>query len=129
MDTLLAIHSRDLRLAIDLLLREEPGINVVGVASETEALMALLQTARPDLILLDWDLPGRPILETLPKIQRAATRHPKVIVLGDREQDRESALTAGADEFIIKGEPPQHLVAAIRQAGIASENDKIATGD
>jgi DNA-binding NarL/FixJ family response regulator len=117
MDTLLAIHSRDLRLAIDLLLREEPGINVVGFTSETEGLMALLQTTCPDLILLDWDLPGRSLTDVLPKI-RCKTPQPKIIVLGDRERYREPALSAGVDAFIVKGEPPQLLVAKIHQMNL-----------
>jgi DNA-binding NarL/FixJ family response regulator len=117
MDTLLAIHSRDLRLAVDLLLREEPEVNVVGFVSETEGLMALIQTVCPNLILLDWGLPGRPLIDLLPKIQ-CGTPHPKIIVLGDRERYREPALAAGADAFVVKGESPQLLVAEIHQVNL-----------
>jgi DNA-binding NarL/FixJ family response regulator len=123
MDTLLAIHQHDLRLAVDLLLREEPGINVIGVTSDTKALMALLRTICPDLILLDWDLPGHPLPKILSRIQRA-THRPKVIVLGGREHYREAALTAGADAFVLKGEPPQQLVDAIRQLSSPSNQGK-----
>jgi len=113
-DTLLAIHLRDLRLAIDLLLREEPGINVIGVASETEGLLALLKTFQPDLILLDWDLPGRALPKILKKMH-AAARPPKLVVLGNEEDERETVLESGADAFLLKGEPPEQLLAAIHE--------------
>ena len=114
MNILLAIYWRDLRLAIDLFLREEPGINVVGVAGETESLLALFETTRPQIVLLDWDLPGRTIPEVLRTIH-AAANPPKLIVLGNRENQKDIALKTGADVFVVKGEPPQQLVAAIRQ--------------
>ena len=114
MNILLAIHWRDLRLAIDLFLREEPGINVVGVAAETESLLALHETTHPHVVLLDWDLPGRAIPEVLRAIH-TATNPPKLIVLGNHEIEKDIALEAGADAFVVKGEPPQQLVAAIRQ--------------
>ena len=44
LDVLLAIRQADLRLAVDLLLREEPGLTVVSVACETKGLIALLRT-------------------------------------------------------------------------------------
>ena len=51
LDVLLAVRQADLRLAIDLFLREEPGLTVVGVACETEGLIALLRTFMHDLSL------------------------------------------------------------------------------
>lgn len=114
MNILLAIYWRDLRLAIDLLLREEPGINVVGVAGETESLLALLETTHPQVVLLDWDLPGRAIPEVLRTIHTAAVP-PNIIVLGDRENEKDIVLEAGADAFVVKGEPPQQLVTAIHE--------------
>jgi len=113
-DILLAIHQPDLRLAIDLLLREEPGLNVVGVARETKTLLALLRVIRPDLLLLDWALAGQPLTDVLAKIRQQAV-WPKIIVLGTLEDDREAILAAGADTFLVKGESPRQLLAAIRQ--------------
>lgn len=116
MDVLLAIHQLDLRLALDLLLREEPGISVVGVANETEGLLALLYTVHPDLLLLDWALRGRPLTEVLTELQ-GHYRPPKVIGLGVKEE-REPALAAGVDSFVVKGESTDQLLTAIRQMAI-----------
>jgi DNA-binding NarL/FixJ family response regulator len=112
-DVLLAIHQLDLRLAIDLFLREEPDINVVGVASETEGLLALLYTTHPELLLLDWAVRGRPLAEMLAELHEY-DRPPKVIGLGV-EEDREAALAAGVDVFVVKGESTDQLLNAIRQ--------------
>jgi len=101
-------------LAIDLLLREEPGLNVVGVARETKTLLALLRVIRPDLLLLDWALAGQPLIDVLAKIRQQAV-WPKIIVLGTLEDDREAILAAGVDTFLVKGESPRQLLAAIRQ--------------
>lgn len=113
MDVLLAIHQPDLRLAIDLFLREEPGINVVGVVKETEGVLALLYTTQPDLLLLDWALRGRALTEVLAEI-RGYDRPPKVFGLGI-EEEREAALAAGVDAFAVKGESTEQLFTAIRQ--------------
>ena len=123
MDILLAIHQPDLRLAIDLLLREEPGLNVVGVARETKTLLALLRVIRPDMLLLDWALAGQPLTDVLTKICERDDRF-KTIVLGTLEDDREAILAAGADAFVVKGESPQQLLTAIHQFGTTSESSE-----
>lgn len=117
MNVLLAIYWRDLRLAIDLFLREEPGINVIGVANETESLLALLKTTHPHVVLLSWDLPGRTIPEVLSTIHTAPAP-PRIIVLGNNESEKDTALAAGADAFLVKGKPPQHLAATIREMNL-----------
>jgi DNA-binding NarL/FixJ family response regulator len=104
-------------LAIDLLLREEPGLNVVGVARETKTLLALLRVIRSDVVLLDWALAGQPLTDVLTKICRRDDRL-KTIVLGTLEDDREAILAAGADAFVVKGESPQQLLTAIYQLEI-----------
>ena len=81
MRTLLAIEQRDLRLALELYLDQEPGVIVVGTASEAASLRALLRTARPDLLLLDWDLPGYAPPNLLMEAKRLSSP-PHVILLG-----------------------------------------------
>jgi len=114
MDILLASVQLDLRLALEMLLHEEPGIDIVGTASETEGLLALIRTTRPDLVILDYDLPGRPCAEALAKAQTADDR-PAIIVMGKEARAEQAALAAGADAFVLKGTPPGQLLAAIRQ--------------
>jgi len=114
MDIVLASQEYDLRLALELLLREEPGAYVVGTASSTQGLLGLIQSACPDLVLLDWDLPGLPSIEVLAEVSSADCR-PKIIVLGKDPEARPVALAAGADAFVVKGEPPEQLLIAFRQ--------------
>jgi len=114
MDIVLASEEYDLRLALEMLFREEPGAYVVGTASHAQALLALVQTTCPDLALLDWDLPGLPPAQVLAQVQIAECQ-PKIIVLGKEPDARGPALAAGADAFVVKGEPPGQLLAALRQ--------------
>ena len=113
MDVVLASAQSDLKLALEMLLREEPGIIIVGTATETEGLLALIQAIHPDQVFLDWDLPGRSCSEVLATAQSANCK-PTIIVLGKDAIAKQSALAAGADAFVLKGEPPEQLLAAIR---------------
>ena len=119
MDIVLASQEHDLRLALEMLFREQPGAYVVGTASHADALLALIQTARPDLVLLDWDLPGQPLAEVLAQVQ-SADCIPKIIVLSKDGEARGAALAAGADAFVIKGDPPKQLLVAFRQVSSQS---------
>lgn len=119
MDIVLASQKHDLRLALEMLFREEPGAAVVGTASGSEGLLALIQSTPPDLVLLDWDLPGQSPAGVLAEIKSAA-RPPKVIVLGKDRDAEEAARAAGADVFVLIGDPPGHLLAASRQVSTQS---------
>ena len=113
MQILFAIGDTDLRLSLELLLSEEPGVRIVGSASDTEGMLALVKSGCPDLVLLDWDLPGRPIQDLLGELQ-SLDRQLKSIVLGRRSRSKEAALRAGADVYLTKGDPPEQLLVAIR---------------
>jgi DNA-binding NarL/FixJ family response regulator len=114
MRVLLAIPDTDLRLSIELLLSEEPGVVIAGVASETEGLLALIVSTKPSIVILDWDLPGRPAADRLIQTSLIADQ-PRFIVLGSRLAAREEARQAGMAAFVVKGEPPELLLAAYRQ--------------
>lgn len=115
MNVVLAIASASLRLALDVVLSEEPGVTVVGMASETAGLLALLRTAQPDLVLVEWELAG---CRTAAVITVAHTfpRPLRILVLGRDAAVRPAALTAGAWAFVVVGDPPEILLAALRQA-------------
>lgn len=115
MEIVLASAQTDLRVALEILLREEPGMDVVGTASEAASLRALLQASRPGLVLLDWDLPGHPPASLVAKA-KSLVPQPKVIVLSIDPALKEVALASGADAFFVKGDSPRPMLAAIREA-------------
>lgn len=113
---MLASAQLDLRLALEILLREEPGTYVVGTASETAGVRSLLQSSRPDLLILDWDLPGLYAPSHLLAEAKRQRRCPQVIVLGRDRSIEQEALAAGADAFVLLGDPPGDLLVAIRRS-------------
>ena len=108
------------RLALRMLLHEEPGLLVVGQAGDGQQLLDSVRETHPDLVLLDWDLPGPPI-ETLLSDLQTLNERPAVIVLGARQELRNQTLAAGADAFVHQGHPPNHLLAAIRDIDVGQQ--------
>jgi len=98
--------------ALRLLLGQQPGIEVVGETAEAEALLAEIENTVPDLILLDWELPG---LSRNGQFSALRDRYPnlKLVVLSGRPEARGNALRAGADAFVSKVEPPEHLLGTL----------------
>jgi two-component system phosphate regulon response regulator PhoB len=86
-------------------------------AMDAESAQKELDEILPDVILLDWMLPGESGL-TLARRWRVAARTKSVPILmltarGD-ESDRVAGLDAGADDYIIKPFSPRELLARIR---------------
>ena len=117
MDVLLASARTDLRFALEVLLREEPGVSVIGTATGTEGLLALIGSNCPDLVVFDWELPGRPPSELLAAV-RGPDCSPYTIVLCKDQAVRDEALAAGADAFALRGDSPDQFLIAIRQARV-----------
>jgi two-component system, OmpR family, KDP operon response regulator KdpE len=89
------------------------GYTVVEARSGDEALEEI-RHERPDLILLDVNMPGRSGLETCSEIR--ATSDVPIIMLTVRntERDKVQALDAGADDYVVKPFGVEELMARIR---------------
>ncbi|MHB1417542.1 MAG: response regulator [Chloroflexota bacterium] len=121
MRILLADDQLEVRSALFLLLDQEPDISVVGEASEASGLLSQLQTADPDLVLLDWELPGlhgKDAATTagngLWKGLCSQNPRPLLVALSGRPEARRAAVAAGADGFVSKGDPPEELLRTLR---------------
>ena len=112
MRILLADDQKQVRLALQALLKRQSGMKVVGEASEAQALMTQIVQTRPDLVLLDWGLPGLADIGSVP-VMRQNQPGLSIIVLSGRPEVRGEALAAGADAFVSKMEPPERLLALL----------------
>lgn len=117
MHILLATKGSDLRIALEMLLSEEPGVHISGTASNSDGLLALLGSTQPDLVLLDEDLPGDHLQSTLTKAQTCCS-DTKFIVLGLNSSAQESILKDGADAYAVKGDPPEKLLDTFRRLSV-----------
>jgi len=98
-------------------LAAEPDFEVVGEAGDGEAAVALAQTLRPDVVLMDIAMPQK---NGITATEELHTRFPQiaVIVLSmyDDASTQERAERAGATAFVPKRVPTDMLMAKIRQA-------------
>lgn len=112
MRIVIADAHKKVRWALSTLVRETPGLNLVGEATETAGLLSLANDEQPDLVVLDWALPGEPKKDLLEAL-RAMQVPPKVIVLSSRPEDQREALAEGADSFISKVDAPERLLSIL----------------
>lgn len=110
------VADSDLRVrsALRILLRQEPKLTLVGESSDLPGLVAQVRELKPDLVLLDWELPGQPAAALL-LAQTTLEYKPKVIVFSARPDSKKVALAAGADAFVSKGDPPEALLSVFRR--------------
>ena len=111
MDILLA-DDHKVRLALRVLLEQIPGQTIVGEAANARDLVAQASATRPDLVLLDWTLPGLHDSGALHSLRQICP-DASVIILSGRPEARKTALAAGANDFVSKVDPPERLLAAI----------------
>jgi DNA-binding NarL/FixJ family response regulator len=114
MRVLLADHHTEVRWALRTAIKEVPDLMLVGEAIQAKDLLSQARALRPDLILLEWELPGRSarnLLAALREIDPLA----RVIVLSREPESQEPALDAGADVFVSKANGPEELLAALHR--------------
>ena len=115
MRILLADDQPKVRLGLRLLLEQEPDMTVIAEAADFGSLLPQVEESQLDVVLLDWSLPGSAAAEQLTALRQACLQV-AVIVLSAQPGVEEAALAAGADAFVSKADPPEHLLAAISSA-------------
>lgn len=95
---------------------ESEGFDVVTAQDGEEGLLAL-EEEQPDLLLLDWMLPGVSGIEICRRLRRDAKQSglPVIMITArGEEQDRIRGLDVGADDYVSKPFSPAELLARIR---------------
>jgi DNA-binding NarL/FixJ family response regulator len=105
-----------LRLGLDTAIRSEPGLVPAGVAATAAELAPVLYRNRPDVVLLDYNLPDVDGLTMCRKIKSEVTA-PGVIIYSAFADASMTvpAIVAGADGIVNKGVPARELFEAIRE--------------
>ncbi|XVQ88626.1 BTAD domain-containing putative transcriptional regulator [Microbispora siamensis] len=105
------------RTGLKVILDSEPGLDLVGEAENGEQAIALVQSVRPDVVLMDIQMPRLDGLAAARRIL-AAEAPPKVIMMTTFGTDENlyAALRAGVSGFVLKTSAPEQLIAAIRAA-------------
>lgn len=110
---LIADDSAAVCSALELALSGQEGIELVGVAADWTELGDLVGVSQPDVVLLDWGLPGNDGAARL-RALRLACPVVRVVALSACPGDRQAALLAGADAFVSKADHPDRLHAVLR---------------
>jgi len=119
-----------LRQGLVALIDREADLTVCGEAASADEAMQVVERAKPDLVILDLSLQGKPGLEV---IKDLGARFPEILVLVLSMHDEilwaERVLRAGACGYVMKQESPRNLVAIIRRAlaGETCVSEKIAS--
>ena len=105
------------RAGFRLLLTGEDGIEVVAEAADGNEAVAKAARFRPTVVLMDIRMPELDGLEATRRIL-AADPDARVLILTTFDLDEYiyEALRAGASGFVLKDDPPEQLIAAIRTA-------------
>lgn len=105
----------------------------VTVASTGEDAFFQVNTAKFDMILLDWMLPGRDGIQVLTTIRKRGLETPVLLLTArDALQDRVHGLNSGADDYLVKPFAFAELLARVRaltRRGRSSDTLRLGVGD
>ena len=113
---LLADDQAMVRAGFRMILESQPDIEVVAEAANGEQATAATRRLRPDVVMMDIQMPGGDGLAATRRITSDTEQHSRVIILTTFERDEYvfEALHAGASGFLLKNAPPEQLIDAVR---------------
>jgi DNA-binding NarL/FixJ family response regulator len=103
------------RRGLEMVLKEEPGIELVGQASDGVEAVQLVAEALPDVVLMDIRMPQMTGIEAARRMKEVAPST-KIVMLtiSDDEEDRFAAFRAGASGYLLKDIPLDEVAEAVR---------------
>jgi two-component system, NarL family, response regulator LiaR len=103
------------RDGLEMLLKLESDIEILGIADDGAAAVELADKKKPDLVLMDLKMP---IMNGVEAIRQIRAKHPeiKILVLTTYDDDEWvfDAIQAGASGYLLKDTPRDEVVKAIR---------------
>lgn len=94
------------------LLNEMPGLQVVGEAGDGQEALDVILRSRPDVVLLDVNMPVMGGVETVQALRKSSKEyqpHILMLTISKSESDLFGAIEAGADGYLLKNAEPEDL--------------------
>src|ERR671936_301491 len=103
------------RRGIEMVLRQEPDVEVAGEAADGHEAVEKAQELMPDVVLMDVRMPGQSGIKATEQIKDNLP-HAKILMLtiSDEEADLYDAIKAGASGYLLKEIPIEEVADAIR---------------
>jgi DNA-binding NarL/FixJ family response regulator len=106
--------NRNGRLGIEMLIDNEPGFQVVGIAVRAEGLVSQVRACQPDIVLLEWHLVRLSPVSIFKEVH-ALESQPQIIIMDVNVETRQLAIACGADAFFGKDFPGDQLLPALQR--------------
>lgn len=133
---ILVVEDEDAIREMLVMVLEQADLNVIAVASAELAQHALADNSKPDLLLLDWMLPGISGVDLAKRLkQDDLFKDLPIIMLTARgeEEDKVRGFDIGVDDYVSKPFSPKELVARIkavlRRSGKQIQEDVLNIND
>ena len=110
-------------------IKRAPGFQLVGEWKDAESAMAQLPEQKPDVVLMDINLPGMSGVEAVKQLKRILPATQFVIITVYEDTDHiYNALAAGATGYLLKQTPREELLSAVENVhrGGSPMNSRIA---
>lgn len=113
---LLADDHPIVREGLRAVLETQTDFEVIAECASGSEVLALTGENKPDIILLDLEMPVMDGVETIRRLRLNATTMPRIIVFTAFDNDERiiQAIQAGADGYLLKGAPRNEIFSAIR---------------
>jgi two-component system response regulator NreC len=113
---LLADDHQVVRRGLQLILDAEHDLQVVAQVGDIQSVTRKVTELEPDILLLDFNMPGGSVLDAIPRL-RAASPNTRIVVLTMRDEPAlaRALLDAGAGGFVLKEAADTELTMAIHQ--------------
>jgi DNA-binding NarL/FixJ family response regulator len=127
---LLADNHTMFREGLASVLAEYGSIEVVGQTDNDEAAVELARLRKPDVVLMQVQMPISRARENLRRMRQSADPAPKVVIVTMIEEPREvrELMELGASAYIVKSASTEHLVVAVRAAILAPMSKHVVVG-
>jgi two-component system phosphate regulon response regulator PhoB len=134
--TILVVEDEDAIREMLVMVLEQADLDVTAVASAEQAQCILADQTKPDLMVLDWMLPGISGVDLARRLKQDPLFKEIPIILltaRDADEDKVRGLDIGADDYVTKPFSPKELVARIkavlRRSGKKLENEILKVSD
>lgn len=101
------------RAGLVSLLAQMPELEVVGEAGNGRQALDVIQRTRPDIALIDVNMPEMGGVETVEALQKVENLRIVMLTISKHDDDLFGAIAAGADGYLLKNSEPEELRRAI----------------